>query len=154
MEFFLNKFGWVGVRVSNLSHSPLILLWFIMCHIFVLFILSRNTFHNCLSWLGSCRHTFSWARTREKWKIWIQARPDLDPVFFFTNIQHPVCTWTYRDHGLTTYNWLSREKNRYTIISWCLFLSINAPKIKSCRLVEKSRTKVLYVDFSSIVFRF
>jgi hypothetical protein len=65
------------------------------------------------------------------------------PGIFSTNIQHPVCTWTYRDHGLTTYNWLSREKNRYTIISWCLFLSINAPKIKSCRLVEKSRTKVL-----------
>jgi hypothetical protein len=26
------------------------------------------------------------------------------PGVFFTNIQHPVCTWTYRDHGLTTYN--------------------------------------------------
>jgi hypothetical protein len=41
------------------------------------------------------------------------------PGVFFTNIQHPVYTWTYRDHGLTTYNWLSREKNRYTIIFWC-----------------------------------
>ncbi len=76
------------------------------------------------------------------------------PGAFSTNIQHPVCTWIYRDHGLTTYNWLSREKNRYAIISWCLFLSINAPEIESCRLVEKNRTKVLYVDFSSIVLRF
>ncbi len=33
------------------------------------------------------------------------------PSVFFTNTQHPVCTWTYTDHGLTTYNWLSREKN-------------------------------------------
>jgi len=23
---------------------------------------------------------------------------------FFTNIQHPVCTWIDRDHDLTTYN--------------------------------------------------
>jgi hypothetical protein len=76
------------------------------------------------------------------------------PGVFFTNMQHPVCTRTYRDHGLTAYNWLSREKNRYTIISWYLFLSISAPKIKSCRLVEKSRTKVLYIDLTSIVFRF
>jgi hypothetical protein len=76
------------------------------------------------------------------------------PGAFFTNIQHPVCTWIYRDHDLTTCNWLSREKNRYAIISWCLFLSINAPKIKSCHLVEKSRMNVLYVDLSSIVFRF
>jgi hypothetical protein len=83
-----------------------------------------------------------------------RTRPDLDPVFFFTNIQHPVCTWTYRDQGLTTCNCLFREKNRYAIVSWCLFLSINVPKIKSCRLVEKSTTKVLYVDCSSIVFRF
>jgi hypothetical protein len=60
----------------------------------------------------------------------------------------------YRDHGLTTYNWLSREKNRHTIMSCCSFLSINATKIKSCRLVEKRRTKVLYVDFSSTLFRF
>jgi hypothetical protein len=76
------------------------------------------------------------------------------PGVFFTNIQDPACTWTYRDHSLTTYNWLSRENNRYTIISCCLFLSINAPKIKSCRLVEKRRTKVLYADLSSTVFRF
>jgi hypothetical protein len=76
------------------------------------------------------------------------------PGVFFNNIQHPVCTWIYRDHGLTTYNWLSRENNRYTIISWCLLLSINAPKIKSCHSVEKSRTKMLYVDFSSIVYKF
>jgi hypothetical protein len=76
------------------------------------------------------------------------------PGAFSTNIQHPVCTWIYRNRDLTTYNCLSREKNRYAIISWCLFLSINAPKIKSCHLVEKSRTNVLYVDLSSIVFRF
>ena len=38
------------------------------------------------------------------------SRPALDPVFFFINIQHPVCTWTYRDHGLTTYNWLPEKK--------------------------------------------
>jgi hypothetical protein len=72
------------------------------------------------------------------------------PGVFFTNIQHPVCTWTYRDYGLTT----SGENNRFIIISCCLFLSINVPKIKSCRLVEKRRTKVLYVDFSSTAFRF
>jgi hypothetical protein len=108
-----------------------------------------------------CGHTFFWARAQpgpEKSEKF-GSRPDPGPSgprhgIFSTNIQHPVCTWTYRDHGLTTYNWLSREKNRYTIISWCLFLSINAPNIKSCRLVEKSRTKVLYVDFSSIAFRF
>ncbi len=76
------------------------------------------------------------------------------PSGFFSNIQHPACTWTYRNHGLTIYNWLSREKNRYTIISCCLFLSSNPPKIKSYRLVEKRRTNVLYVDFSSTVFRF
>jgi len=93
--------------------------------------------------LGSCGHTFSWAGPEHEKseksesrpdRVQTRARPDLDP-FFSTNIQHPVCTWTYRDHGLTTYNSLSREKNRYTIISWCLFLSINAPKIESCRLV-------------------
>ncbi len=73
---------------------------------------------------------------------------------FFTNIQHPVCIWTYKDHDLTTYYWLSRGTSRYTNIPWCLFLSINAPKIKSCRLVEKRRAKVyrsplasLYLDF-------
>ncbi len=105
-------------------------------------------------WVGSCWHTFFWTWGREKWEICARTRPDLDPVVFSTNIQHPVCTWTYRDHDLTNYNWLSREKNRYTIISCCLFLSINTPKIKSCRLVEKRRTNVLYVDFSSTVFRF
>jgi hypothetical protein len=96
-------------------------------------------------------------RTREYLKFWARARPGSGRAWtrcFFANIQYPVCTRIYRDHDLTTYNWLSREKNRYAIISWCLFLSINAPKIKSCRLVEKSRTKVLYVDFGSIVFRF
>ncbi len=70
------------------------------------------------------------------------------PGVFSANIQHPVCTWTYKDHGLTTYNWLSREKNRYTMISWCLFLSINTPKMKSCRL--KCYTLILaplYLDF-------
>jgi len=75
------------------------------------------------------------------------------PSIFFSNIQHPVYTSTYRDHGLTTYNWLSREKNRYTIIFCCLFLSSNPPKIIICRLVEERRTNVLYVDFSSTVFR-
>ncbi len=29
---------------------------------------------------------------------------------FFTDIQHPVCTQTYMDHGLTTYNCLLGEK--------------------------------------------
>ncbi len=76
------------------------------------------------------------------------------PGVFFTNIQQSICTWTYRDDGLTTYNWLPEEKNRDTIISFCLFLSINASKIKSFRLVEKRRTKVLYVDFSFTLFRF
>jgi hypothetical protein len=40
-----------------------------------------------------------------------RARPSSDPGpavprpgVFFTNIQRPVCTWTYRDHGLATYN--------------------------------------------------
>ncbi len=72
---------------------------------------------------------------------------------FFTNIQHPVCTWTNRDHGLTTYNWLLEEKNRYTIISYCSFLSINASKIKFS-LSWKKRIKVAYVEFSPTVFRF
>jgi hypothetical protein len=99
-------------------------------------------------------HVF-WARSRTR------ARPGPDPGptrlrpgIFFSNMKHPVCTWTYRNHSLTTYNWLFKEKNRYKIISCCLFLSINSPKIKSCRLGEKRRTKVLYVDLSSTVFRF
>jgi hypothetical protein len=75
------------------------------------------------------------------------------PGVFFTNIQHTVRTWAYKNHGLSTYKWVSIEKNRYQII-WCLFGSINAREIKSCRLVDKSSTKVLYVDFTSIVFRF
>jgi len=66
---------------------------------------------------------------------------DLNPVFIFH--QYPVCRWTYRDHDLTTYSWLSREKNRYTSISCCLFLSINTPGITSCRLVENRRTYTL-----------
>jgi hypothetical protein len=40
------------------------------------------------------------------------------------------------------------------ILSCCLFLSINASKIKSCRLGEKRRAKVSYIDFSSSAFRF
>ncbi len=36
------------------------------------------------------------------------------PGAFSTNIQHPVCTWICRDHDLTTYNWLSREKKTDT----------------------------------------
>ncbi len=59
-----------------------------------------------------------------------------------------------RDHGLTIYNWPLREKSRYSIIPCCLFLSINVPKIRSCRFVENRRIKVLYVDLSSTVFRF
>jgi hypothetical protein len=35
-----------------------------------------------------------------------------------------------------------------------LFLSINASKIKSCRLGEKRRTKVSYINFNSSAFRF
>ncbi len=50
---------------------------------------------------------------------------------------------------VTTYNWLLGEK-----IDIQSFLTINALKIKNFRLVEKRRTDVLYVDFSSNVFRF
>jgi len=76
------------------------------------------------------------------------------PGVFFTNIQHSGCRWTYRDHGLTSYNWLLGEKDRYTIVSCYSFLTINASKTKSFRLVEKRRIKVLYMNVSSAVFRF
>jgi hypothetical protein len=65
-----------------------------------------------------------------------------------------MCAWTYRDHGLTTYKWLFREKNRYTIMSCCLFLSANAPKIKSCRLVQKEEPKCYTLTLAPLYLYF
>jgi hypothetical protein len=79
----------------------------------------------------------------------------LDPMFFFTKIQHPRCIYEHiGSTAVTTYYWLLEEKNRYIIISCCSFLTINASKIKNVRLVEKRKTEGLYVDFNSIVLRF
>jgi hypothetical protein len=115
------------------------------------YFLSIHSLFSCLFQIRELRVHIFWARVRVRDRpgpdrVQIRARSGLDsgpartrPGGFFTNIQHPVCTWAYADHSLTTYNWLFRENNRYTIISCYLFLSINAPKIKSCRLVEKKK---------------
>jgi hypothetical protein len=57
-------------------------------------------------------------------------------------------------HGLTTYNWLSREKNGSRITSCCLFLSINAPKIKICRSVEEEEGKCYSLTLAPLYFDF
>jgi hypothetical protein len=73
----------------------------------------------------------------------------ISPVFSTLCVHEHIGTTV-----VTTYNWLLEEKNRYTIISCCSSLTINASKIKNFRLVEKRRTEGLYVDLSSIVLIF
>jgi hypothetical protein len=80
--------------------------------------------------------------------------PGLHPVFF-SSISSTLCVHEHIGTTVvTTYNWLLGEKNRYKIISCFSFLTINASKMKNFRSVEKRRSEVVYVDFSSTVFRF